>query len=319
MIRLALLLIFVSCSATTNKIVIAHRGASGYLPEHTLESTVLAHSWDVDYIEPDIVATKDQHLIILHDIHLDTTTDVRKQFPNRGRKDGRFYAIDFTLKEIKTLSVTERRSMGSPSAKYPLRFPVYRSSFKIPTLTEFIELIVGLNKTRHKNVGIYPEIKSPDFHRKNGVDITQITLRTLKKYNAGSAFPIYLQCFDSKELKRMKNKLRVKYPLIQLIADNSWKESNDDYDYLMSPAGLKEVSQYASGIGMWIPHIMGDKNIVKNAHALGLKVHAYTVRRDELPTGIKNHDHLLDELFTNFKVDGIFSDFADQAKLYLSN
>ena len=101
---LSLLFLVVACSHQP-KTVIAHRGASGYLPEHTLESAAMAHSFGVDFVEPDVVITKDDKAVLLHNIHLDQTTDVAKKFPKRKRKDGRYYVVDFTLKEIKSLNV----------------------------------------------------------------------------------------------------------------------------------------------------------------------------------------------------------------------
>ena len=159
-LSIIMLTICSSCQIRRNKLsVIAHRGASGYLPEHTLPSFTLAHSFDVDYIEPDVVMTKDDKLIILHDIHLDTTTNVKEIFPKRSRDDGRFYAVDFSLKEIKILKVHERRRLESGRKYFPKRFESRSSLFIVPTLVEFIELIQGLNKTRNKKIGIYPEIK----------------------------------------------------------------------------------------------------------------------------------------------------------------
>jgi len=150
-------------------LVIAHRGASGYLPEHTLEAKAMAHAMGADYIEQDVVLTKDDQAVVLHDIYLDEVTDVARVFPGRNQTDGRFYAIDFTLAEIKTLNVTERFDRNTGEACYPNRFPdCTRIDFKIPTLAEEIKLIQGLNKSTGKNVGIYVELKKPGFHKKKG-------------------------------------------------------------------------------------------------------------------------------------------------------
>lgn len=126
------------------QIVIAHRGASGYLPEHTNEAKVAAFMMGADYLEQDLVLTKDNVPIVLHDIHLDEVTNVAQVFPNRNRPDSRFYAIDFALDEIKKLRVTERFRRNQPSNPYfPLRFPLWKSDFSIPTFQEEIELIQG--------------------------------------------------------------------------------------------------------------------------------------------------------------------------------
>lgn len=126
------------------RIVIAHRAASGYLPEHTLEAVALAYGMGADFIEQDLVLTKDGVPLVLHDIHLDTTTDVRKKFPDRARIDGRWYAIDFTLEEIKSLKVHERIDPKKDMAVFPSRFPVGHAKFEIPTFVEEIELIQGI-------------------------------------------------------------------------------------------------------------------------------------------------------------------------------
>ena len=140
------------------QVVIAHRGASGYLPEHTLPSKALAYQQGADYLEQDLVMTKDDRLIVLHDHFLDRVTDVAEKFPGRARADGRFYAIDFTLAEIKSLKFTEGFDIkdGEKVAVYPLRFPLWASDFRIHTFEEELEFIQGLNKTMKRNVGIYP-------------------------------------------------------------------------------------------------------------------------------------------------------------------
>ena len=166
-------------------IVIAHRGASGYLPEHTLEAKALAYAMKPDYIEQDVVMSKDDHLIILHDRYLDRVSDVAQKFPHRARKDGRYYAIDFTLAEIKSLQVTEGftyTKQGKKVMTHPHRFPLGKSSFQVATLAEEIELIQGLNQTLGYNVGLYPEIKAPWFHRHEGKDISLAVLKMLKAY-----------------------------------------------------------------------------------------------------------------------------------------
>ncbi|MDQ6579807.1 MAG: glycerophosphodiester phosphodiesterase, partial [Haemophilus sp.] len=168
----------------SDKIIIAHRGASGYLPEHTLESKALAFAQHADYLEQDLAMTKDGRLVVIHDHFLDGLTDVAKKFPNRHRKDGRYYVIDFTLKEIQSLNMTENFETkdGKQVAVYPGRFPLWKSHFKIHTFEDELEFIQGLEKSTGKKVGIYPEIKAPWFHHQNGKDIAVETLKVLKKY-----------------------------------------------------------------------------------------------------------------------------------------
>ena len=131
------------------KIVIAHRGASGYLPEHTLESKALAYMMGADYLEQDLAMSRDDCLIVIHDIYLDRLTDVAEKFPERIRADGRFYVIDFTLEELKSLNFSEGFIIekGQKVQEYKNRFPMFTSTFKLHTFEEEIEFIQGLNKT----------------------------------------------------------------------------------------------------------------------------------------------------------------------------
>ena len=141
----------------SDKLIIAHRGASGYLPEHTLESKALAFGQQADYLEQDLAMTKDNRLIVIHDHFLDGLTDVAKKFPHRARKDGRYYVADFTLKEIQTLEMTENFKVENSKQVqvYPNRFPLWKSHFKIHTFEDEIEFIQGLEKSTGKKVGIF--------------------------------------------------------------------------------------------------------------------------------------------------------------------
>lgn len=303
-------------------VVIAHRGASGYLPEHTLEAVTLAHSQNADFIEQDVVLSKDNIPVVLHDIHLDTVTNVARLFPERKRADNRFYAIDFTLAELKTLTVHERKNLKGQQV-YPNRYTGV-GQFQIATLREEIELITQLNRQTHKQIGFYPEIKSPAWHRKQGKDISKIVLGLLREFNLDHfEANIYVQCFDFTELKRIRQQLGAKLKLVQLLAENDWKESDSDYSFLKSAAGLKAIADVAQGVGPWIPQLVtfGPSEVqylslVQLAHQNGLSVHPYTHRVDSLPDGVSS-SQLLDSLLIQLRVDGIFSDFPDQAKKHI--
>ena len=204
-----IILLSISCQSnlekelkSTKKItVVAHRGASGYLPEHTLASKAMAHGMNADYIEQDIVLSKDDIPIVIHDILLDDVTNVSEKYPNRKRKDGKYYVIDFTFEELKTLEVTERFDSKTGLQIYPKRFPKGTSSFRLHSLQDEIELIQGLNKSTGKNIGIYPEIKKPKFHHENGKDFSKIVLEILTKYGYSTKDDqCILQCFDALEL-----------------------------------------------------------------------------------------------------------------------
>tara|TARA_Y100000768_G_scaffold389019_1_gene390427 strand:- start:22382 stop:23320 length:939 start_codon:yes stop_codon:yes gene_type:complete len=310
-------MILVSCASRGAKTIIAHRGASGYLPEHTLEAAAMAYSFGVDFIEPDLVVTKDNHLVVLHDVHIDSTTNVASLFPEKKRKDGRFYAVDFTLFELKQLRVNERTNLKTQQSVFSKRFPQDKSSFRIPSFQEFIELIQGLNQSMGKDIGIYPEMKSPEFHAKEGKDIAKLTFKILEKYGYNSEKAnIYVQCFYPPTLKRLKNEFKAKFPLIQLIAEQSWNESSANYQQMQTKAGIKEIASYADGIGPYVQQLIKNEEMVKWAHAYGLKVHAYTHRSDALPEGMKTDKEFFQYFFGKLNIDGIFSDFSDRALPY---
>lgn len=303
-------------------LVIAHRGASGYLPEHTLAAKALAYGMGADYLEQDVVATRDNHLIVSHDIHLDRVTDVARRYPERARADGRFYARDLDLAEIRSLSVTERLGHdGEPV--FPGRFPPHTGRFGINTLAEEIAFIQQLNRMTGRNVGIYPEIKAPAWHHDEGVDLAALVLATLAEFGyEGPDAPVFVQCFDWTETQRMRRELDCSLPLIQLIADPAWNESDTDYIHLLTPAGLEEIATVAQGIGPWLNQLYDmevidgcpvARGVVRAAHDAGLAVHPYTFRRDALPDGFGSFDALLGFFFTDLGVDGIFTDFPDLA------
>lgn len=317
--------------ANKKPIVIAHRGASGYLPEHSLASKALAHAMGADYLEQDVVLSKDGVPVVLHDIHLESTTNVARHFPQRARSDGRFYAIDFEIAELRRLSLHERTrvdSQGNEVPVYPQRFPLQETPFRIPTLAEEIELIAGLDESRGTKTGLYIELKSPNWHSTQGQDIAVRVLEDLENSGyAGRTDQVYLQCFDDKTLRRLAGDLNTPLPLIQLIGENAWGEDGGvDYTEMRTPAGLKEIASYAHGIGPWLHQIYRGKSengspeftsLVSDAHQLGLLVHPYTFRRDELPPGIDSFDELLELFLGTAGIDGLFTDFPDLAVNYL--
>lgn len=344
--------------ANADKLVIAHRGASGYLPEHTLEAYSAAYFMGADYIEQDVVMTKDNQLVVLHDHTLDRTTDVMNRYPNRFRMiDGvkRWFAIDFTLAEIKTLRVTEGFKIPDNSepnqvqdlskAGFPDRFPLWKSNFQVATFEEAIELIQGLNHSTKRNVGIYPEIKAPWLHQNEGKDISLAVLNTLKAYGYDSKEDmVYVQCFDPIESKRISEvlmpKMNIDLKVVQLLAETSWnetmvvdKEGNItpyNYDWMFKPGAMTEVAKYADGIGPWKPMLVDDqsthdniiiKPLMTEAKAAGLEVHPYTFRADKgrIPVYAENFDDMLDVFYFKVGVDGVFTDFTDKAVHFLNN
>ncbi|MBI0170514.1 MULTISPECIES: glycerophosphodiester phosphodiesterase [Bartonella] len=346
MLMAGLVLMGATFSTTANaddKVVIAHRGASGYLPEHTLPAKAMAFAQGADYLEQDLVMTKDDQLVVLHDHYLDRVTDVADRFPDRARKDGRYYAIDFTLAEIKSLKFSEGFTVenGKKVQTFPGRFPMGKSDFRVHTFEEEIEFIQGLNHSTGKNIGLYPEIKAPWFHHQEGKDIATRVLEVLKKYGyAKKSDKIYLQCFDANELKRIRNELEPKMgmdlKLVQLIAYTKWNETeeqqpdgkwvNYSYDWMLEPGAMEKIAQYADGIGPDYHMLIADSStnghiiingMVKEAHEHQLEVHPFTVRADQLPPYAKDVNELYDALYRQADVDGLFTDFPDKAVSYL--
>ncbi|WP_439132131.1 glycerophosphodiester phosphodiesterase [Polaribacter sp.] len=297
------------------KIVIAHRGASGYLPEHTLAAKAMAHAMNVDFIEQDVVLSKDGVPVVIHDIYLDDVTDIAMKFPDRKRKDDRYYVIDFTFDELKTLRVTERFKPQTGEQVYKNRFPKWKSNFKIHSLQEEIELIQGLNLSTGKTVGIYPEIKAPEFHQKEGKKIAEIVLKVLSDYGyQNKKDNCILQCFDAKELERIRKELKSELFLVQLI------------EFPEEVKQLAYFATYADGIGSWYKQILEKKvngkwqftALVANAHQLGLKVHPYTFRADAL-NDFSSFQEMMQALLIEANVDGAFTDFPDLVVQFLKD
>lgn len=307
------LLVATSLIAQASPVVIAHRGASGYLPEHTLEAATLAYSLGSDYIEQDLVLSKDGVAVVLHDIHLDTVTNVAKVFPDRHRDDGRYYVLDFTLAELKQLKVHERKNQKGQQV-YPER---YQGSghFAIATFAEHIELIANLNRQFSKQVGLYPEIKSPAWHRQQGYDISKIVMTEIRAHDLDHKDArIYLQCFDFAEIKRIAAEFKPVIPLVQLIG---YRSDRTDYAYLQTAAGIKEMRQYVAGVGPAIPQLLVNSDsglqateFMQRLQASDLEIHPYTHRIDQLPSGLSS-EALLERLFAA-GATGIFTDFPDQ-------
>lgn len=256
-------------------LVIGHRGASGYLPEHTLASYALAIELGADYIEPDLVATKDGHLIARHEPNITSTTNVKDlpQFANRKRKmvvDGveeeGWFASDFTLAEIKQLRAIQ------PAGE---RDQGFNGRYKIPTLDEVIELAKRKGAEEGRVIGVYPETKHPTYHRNLHLALEDRLLHVLQRHgwNHRSA-PVFIQSFEQANLKYLRSRTSVR--LVQLIdADDVAPDGtityaapfDRPYDWavsgrtgtfgdLLTPAGLAEVRTYADGIGPWKPYLI---------------------------------------------------------------
>jgi glycerophosphoryl diester phosphodiesterase len=298
--------------------IIAHRGACGYLPEHTLPAVELAHTFDADYIEQDVVLTSDGVPIVLHDVTLELTTNVATLFPERHRDDGLFYAIDFTLEEIKALNAHERTdSLGNPV--FPERYSGTEAEFKVPTLAEEIETVDRLNKASDKRTGVYIELKRPEFHEQEGVDIYQAVIDVLTTFDRlGENAETVIQCFDPETLRRFAHEGTFKGPLVQLVLTESIANWRGDFEAMHTTSGLKEVAEYAHGIGPDVNLLEnesgGSSEMVVAAKKLGLFLHPYTLRADSESIPGVNFEALHKKLFIDLEVDGAFTDFADQTR-----
>jgi glycerophosphoryl diester phosphodiesterase len=325
-------------------LVIGHRGAPGYLPEHTLEGYRRAVALGADFIEPDLVMTKDQVMIARHEIEISLTTDVAIKFPSRKRTkiiDGvsetGWFADDFTLAEIKTLRARERLAF---------RDHRFDGKYEIPTLEEILKLAVQLSNESGRLIGVYPEIKHSTYHVSVHLPMEVALVALLRRYGYNSKnSPAIIQSAEISNLRRLR--LMTPLRLLQLIGgpgeapfDQDAQAASDAdekfsgprtsadkklfYQDLLTPENLKKIALYADGIGpdkTWIipveksGHLGPPTRLVENAHAAGLFVHPYTFRSE---TQFLNPDYNGDpqaEYVRFFKlgVDGLFSDFADVA------
>lgn len=310
----------VAPSLAAEKVIIAHRGASGYLPEHTAEAKAMAHAFGADFLEQDLVLTKDDVPVVLHDITLDAVTDVAHRFPDRKRQDGKFYVIDFTVDEVRSLNVLERIDTKTGEPAFPGRFPRGQGRFRISTFEEELQLIQGLNATRGTSAGIYPELKAPAFHHAEGKDLAGVVLPILKKYGHwGKAAACYLQCFEWPEVERVR---RLGYPgrLVFLIGKNEVKLSPAEPAMPLESKALSRIAQVADGIGPSLGMVIDLENgslaptgLIDQAHAAGLVVHPYTIRID-VPrrTASGAAADLFEAVLGKAGADGVFTDQPDK-------
>ena len=296
-------------AASSGPLVIAHRGASGYRPEHTLESYRLAVEMGADFIEPDLVSTKDGVLIARHENEIGSTTDVANRFPDRKRTktiDGQsltgWFTEDFTLAEIKTLRARERLAFRSHA---------YDGQFAIPTFDEVLDLAQRMGDARKRPVGVYPETKHPTYFRGISLPLEERLLEALQRHGWNDrAAPVFIQSFEQGNLRELRKKTTVR--LIQLVNTPAMIEGE----------GLKAIAAYADGIGpekrLVIPvnadgSLAPPTDLVARAHAVNLLVHVWTVRpeKDFLPAGYHGNVAAEFEALRRLGVDGVFTDFPD--------
>lgn len=292
-------------------LIIGHRGASGHRPEHTLEGYRLAAEMGADFIEPDLVSTKDGVLVARHENEIGGTTDVEAKFPSRrttktvdGQAITGWFTEDFTLAEIKTLRAKERLAFRSHA---------YDGQFAVPTFDEVIEVAQRLGRELNRPIGVYPETKHPTYFRNIGLPLEEKLIASLAKHgwNRKDA-PVFVQSFEPDSLRFLRGKTSVR--LIQLTSDAS----------MVDTAGLKKIAEYADGIGpekrLIVPvgadgSLGTPTDLVQRAHAAGLLVHIWTIRVDKefLPAGYHGRGEAEYEQFRDLGVDGLFTDFPDVA------
>lgn len=317
--------------------VVGHRGASGYRPEHTLASYELAARMGADFIEPDLVITKDGHLVCRHEPEIGGTTDVAQHPEFASRKttkslDGKdttgWFAEDFTLAELRTLRAVER----IPDERQ--NNTIYDGLWPVPTFEEALKLRERLSKELGREIGIYPETKHPTYFREMRKPLEEKLVPLLRRYglNRRNA-PVRVQSFELKNLLMMRDKMRVKSPLVFLTSAKGGPFGDDrTYAELLEPSGMATYADKIDGLGpdwaLVIPKkadgtLGSPTDLVKNAHALGLEVCPYTVRAENtfLPTDYRTGDDPADygrvlDLFAKLYatgIDGIFSDNPDIA------
>jgi glycerophosphoryl diester phosphodiesterase len=347
LLTVALLMITASADADpgspakASPIVFGHRGAAGYRPEHTVASYELAARMGADFIEPDLVSTKDGHLVVRHEPEIGGTTDVADHPEFADRKttkviDGTSYTgwftDDFTLAELKTLRARERL----PDVRQ--RNTIYDGRYEIPTLQEVIDLRAKLSKELGRTVGIVPEVKHSSYFRAEGLAIEPKLVQALRENGLDKAdSPVVVQSFETANLKELNREIDV--PLVALLdsptvipGDVQAAGGTSTFADLATPAGLKGLAEFADWVGPSKTYIIptdaagewqAPTSFVDDAHAAGLKVVPYTFRNENqfLPPSLRSSadPNAYGDAFSEYKaffdlgVDGVFSDNPDTA------
>lgn len=307
-------------------LIIAHRGASGDRPEHTLAAYDLAIDQGADYIEPDLVATADGVLVARHENEISGTTDVadRPEFADRRttkRIDGHemtgWFTEDFTLAELQTLRARERLPDIRPQNT------AYDGLYQVPTLAEIIRLVKAREAETGRVIGLYPEIKHPAYFMAQGHDLAAMLVEELHDAGyLGEDAPVFIQCFEVEPLRRLEGMTDIR--VVQLMSAQGGPADLPHLAYaeMATAEGLADIARYADGIGVAIPLVLdtdgASTGLTDTAHDAGLVVHAWTVRKENafLPEPLRRADdpagrgrvELLIGLLQQAGVDGVFVD-----------
>ncbi len=314
--------------AQSDPLIIAHRGASGERPEHTLAAYELAIDRGADFVEPDLVVTKDLALVARHENELSSTTDVasREEFDIRrrtknieGQQVAGWFAEDFTLAELRTLRARERVGNIRPANT------AYNGLYQVPTFEEIVKLVRAKETETGRTIGIYPELKHPTWIlEQEGIDMVDLLVAELKKHDlAGADDAVFVQVFEVGPLQRLDKLIDSKLILLMRPEGGPYDEPEMRWSDMLSPTGLAEVAVYADGIGPWLGHVidpatMNATSLVEDAHAAGLQVHPWTLRKENgfLPAALQTDGgpaadgkyQLLWNAAIKSGVDGVFVD-----------
>ncbi len=302
MLTLALLFSVISLA---KPIVIAHRGASGYMPEHTLAAYKLAIEMGADYIEPDLVLSRDGIFVVRHEHYLSLTTDIEDhpEFLGRRKRLGDrtdWFSEDFTLSELLELR-TRQAIKGRSKANDGLH--------AIPTFQEVIDLVKVESRRSGRSIGLYPETKEPGHFRSLGFDVASLLLEILEKNDLNSADAlVFVQSFEPQILRSLKG--RIKVPLVQLVMPV--KNQQGQYQ---SNISLTEIAKYAQVVApmkwLLIERNLSSSGFAEQARELNLLVHAWTFRDDAYREDLFSSAENEIEIFLRLGVDGFFTDFPD--------
>lgn len=302
-------------------LIIAHRGASGRLPEHTLEAYNLAIDQGADYIEPDVVASKDGVLIARHENEIGGTTDVEEKYPERratrvidGRTVSGWFTEDFTAQELSTLRARERLLHRSHA---------FDGLFKVPTLRDVLKLVRERERQTGRTIGVYPETKHPSYFNALGVPLEERLLADLAEFGyRAREDEVFIQSFETGNLRALSSATTIR--LVQLIEaegapyDLAAGGPLRRYSDLITPAGLAEISAYAGAIGPAKSLVLSSptaspSSLVRDAHGVGLAVHVWTLRSDApfLDEGWKGDPLAEWRRYRDCGVDGMFGDFPE--------